>query len=62
MDDGKRLELSEFALDVAYTGGAKMGRESERGGVDMQPCFQTWLADFHVKGQFAVSLNMEIPR
>ena len=31
-DDGKRLGLSESALDVAYTGGAKMGRGSGGGG------------------------------
>ena len=52
-DDGKRLELFEFALDVAYTAGGKMGRGSG-GGVGSGSARIGGLADdgkrFHALG------------
>ena len=36
-DDGKRLGLSESALDVSYPGGAKMGRGSGGVGLGIRP-------------------------
>ena len=37
MDEGKRLELFEFALDIAYPSGAKWGGGLGEGGQNIPP-------------------------